>query len=159
MLSDQLPPTHFVVIKDSYQGKNAVNYPRHRTDVSISLSPACVRLQPDDPDMRHYRHPFWQYRMSLPSLAPQFSLYASYLWVDSLSVYHLYPVRPRHLSGTFHRQRPFLASSSMSKTASSSNFTDVFEKALEAYQKTTKQDITVHPLASQLQDATLPRQF
>ncbi|KAH9002425.1 hypothetical protein EDB86DRAFT_307172 [Lactarius hatsudake] len=50
----------------------------------------------------------------------------------------------------------FLASNSMSKTASSSNFKVVFEKALEAYQKTTKQDITVHPLASQLQACDSP---
>ncbi|KAF8270933.1 hypothetical protein EI94DRAFT_1784474 [Lactarius quietus] len=52
------------------------------------------------------------------------------------------------------------ASSSMSKipltTASSSNFKAIFDKALKAYQKTTKQDLTVHPLASQLQGCDSP---
>ena len=38
-------------------------------------------------------------------------------------------------------------------TASSSN---ILEKALKAYQKTTKQDLTVHPLASQLQGCDSP---
>ncbi|KAI9447685.1 hypothetical protein H4582DRAFT_2123996 [Lactarius indigo] len=45
------------------------------------------------------------------------------------------------------------ASSSM---PTSSNFTIVFEKALKAYQKTTKQDLTVHPLTGQLQACDSP---
>src|ERR1700761_676497 len=53
------------------------------------------------------------------------------------------------------------ASSSMSNalptTASSSNFSIVFEKALKAYQKRTKQNLTVHPLASQLQGCNSPK--
>ncbi len=52
------------------------------------------------------------------------------------------------------------ASSSISKTppttASSSNFRVIFEKALKAYEKTTKQDLTVHPLTSQLQACNSP---
>jgi len=51
-------------------------------------------------------------------------------------------------------------SSSMSKnpatTASSSNFTIIFEKALNAYQTKTKQDLITHPLASQLQACDSP---
>ncbi|KAH9042847.1 hypothetical protein EDB84DRAFT_898724 [Lactarius hengduanensis] len=46
-----------------------------------------------------------------------------------------------------------LASSSM---PTSSNFKDIFEKALEAYQKKTKQDLAVHPLTSQLQACDSP---
>jgi hypothetical protein len=53
-----------------------------------------------------------------------------------------------------------LDSSSMSKTppttASSSKFKGIFEKALKAYQQTTKQDLTIHPLASQLQECNSP---
>ncbi|KAI9467308.1 hypothetical protein BJY52DRAFT_1413429 [Lactarius psammicola] len=45
------------------------------------------------------------------------------------------------------------ASSSMSASA---NFKVIFEKALKAYQKTTKQDLTAHPLASQLQACDSP---
>ncbi|SRR6266702_1976114 len=45
------------------------------------------------------------------------------------------------------------ASSSMS---TSSNFNVIIEKALKAYQKTTKQDLTVHPLASQLRACDSP---
>ena len=48
----------------------------------------------------------------------------------------------------------FTTSSSMSKTlpttTSSSNFRVIFERALQAYQKTTKQELSAHPLASQL---------
>ncbi|KAH9071552.1 hypothetical protein EDB83DRAFT_256835 [Lactarius deliciosus] len=46
-----------------------------------------------------------------------------------------------------------LVSSSMS---TSSNFKVVFEKALKAYQKKTKQDLAVHPLTSQLQACDSP---
>jgi len=41
-------------------------------------------------------------------------------------------------------------------TASSSNFKVIFEKALEAYNRKTKQDIITHPLASQLQACNSP---
>lgn len=41
-------------------------------------------------------------------------------------------------------------------TASSSNFSVIFEKALKAYQKKTKQNLIVHPLASQLQGCNSP---
>ncbi len=40
--------------------------------------------------------------------------------------------------------------------STSSNFNVIFEKALKAYQKRTKQDLTVHPLASQLQSCDSP---
>ena len=49
--------------------------------------------------------------------------------------------------------------SSMSKTpqtTASSNFKHIFETALKAYQKRTKQDLTTHPLASQLQECDSP---
>jgi hypothetical protein len=36
-------------------------------------------------------------------------------------------------------------------TASTSNFSIIFEKALKEYKKKTKQDLTAHPLAAQLQ--------
>jgi hypothetical protein len=36
-------------------------------------------------------------------------------------------------------------------TASSSNFKVIFEKALKEYKKKTKQDLTTHPLAAQLE--------
>ena len=41
-------------------------------------------------------------------------------------------------------------------TASSSNFNDIFEKALRAYSKKTKQDLTAHPLATQLNACDSP---
>ena len=41
-------------------------------------------------------------------------------------------------------------------TASSPNFKVIFEKALKAYTKKTKQDLTVHPLATQLQACNSP---
>jgi hypothetical protein len=41
-------------------------------------------------------------------------------------------------------------------TASSSNFNFVFEKALKAYAKKTKQDLTTHPLATQLKACDSP---
>jgi hypothetical protein len=50
-------------------------------------------------------------------------------------------------------------SSSMSTpptTTSSSNFKVIFERALKAYQKTTKQDLSAHPLASQFQVCDSP---
>ena len=37
------------------------------------------------------------------------------------------------------------------KTTASSNFQDIFQAALESYQKQTKKDLLTHPLASQLQ--------
>jgi hypothetical protein len=43
-----------------------------------------------------------------------------------------------------------------SSTASSSNFKVIFEKALLAYQKTTRQDLTVDPLYSQLEACNSP---
>ncbi|KAH9002471.1 hypothetical protein EDB86DRAFT_3241984, partial [Lactarius hatsudake] len=46
-----------------------------------------------------------------------------------------------------------LASSSM---PTSSNFKDIFEKALKAYQKKTKQDLVAHPLTNQLQACDSP---
>ena len=42
----------------------------------------------------------------------------------------------------------------MSQTTASSNFN--FEKALKAYQKRTEQDLTIHPLATQLQECDSP---
>ena len=52
------------------------------------------------------------------------------------------------------------ASSSMVKTpataASASNFNAIFEKALKAYTKKTKQDLTANPLATQLQECNSP---
>ena len=52
------------------------------------------------------------------------------------------------------------ASSSLPKTpvatASSSNFTRIFEKALQAYKKKTRQDLTATPLAIQLQECDSP---
>jgi hypothetical protein len=41
-------------------------------------------------------------------------------------------------------------------TASPSNFEVIFEKALKAYKKTTKQDRTVHPIFTQLQACNSP---
>ena len=41
-------------------------------------------------------------------------------------------------------------------TASSSNFNAIFEKALKAYTKKTKQDLTTNPLATQLQECNSP---
>ena len=55
------------------------------------------------------------------------------------------------------------ASSSMFKasvtTASSSNFNTIFDKALKAYTKKTKQDLTAHPLATQLKACDSPAAF
>ena len=52
-------------------------------------------------------------------------------------------------------QSPAPSPSSTSKTpatkASFSSFNVIFEKALKAYEKKTKQDLTAHPLATQLQ--------
>ncbi|KAH8991419.1 hypothetical protein EDB86DRAFT_1601869 [Lactarius hatsudake] len=52
------------------------------------------------------------------------------------------------------------ASGSMPKnsttTAPASNFKVIFEKALEAYERKTKQDLINHPLASQLQACDSP---
>jgi hypothetical protein len=41
-------------------------------------------------------------------------------------------------------------------TASSSNFNAIFEKALNAYTKKTKQDLIAHPLATQLKECDSP---
>ena len=41
-------------------------------------------------------------------------------------------------------------------TATASNFKVVFEKALKEYKKKTKQDLTAHPLAAQLQKCDSP---
>jgi hypothetical protein len=51
------------------------------------------------------------------------------------------------------------ASSSLQPTASTvstSNFKVIFENALKAYKKKTKQDLTAHPLATQLQGCDSP---
>ena len=40
--------------------------------------------------------------------------------------------------------------------ASASNFNAIFEKALKAYTKKTKQDLTANPLATQLQECNSP---
>ena len=52
------------------------------------------------------------------------------------------------------------ASNSMVKTpataVSASNFNAIFEKALKAYTKKTKQDLTANPLATQLQECNSP---
>ncbi|KAF8262339.1 hypothetical protein EI94DRAFT_1704846 [Lactarius quietus] len=44
-------------------------------------------------------------------------------------------------------------------TASSSHFESIFNKALKQYKNKTKQKITAHPLAEQLENATLRRRF
>ena len=48
------------------------------------------------------------------------------------------------------------SSASSSKDSASSNFNVIFEKALKAYKIKTKQDLTTHPLASQLQACDSP---
>jgi hypothetical protein len=52
------------------------------------------------------------------------------------------------------------ASSSLPRTPvateTSSNFKVIFEQALKAYTKKTKQDLTAHPLATQLQECDSP---
>ncbi|KAH9169628.1 hypothetical protein EDB89DRAFT_1908398 [Lactarius sanguifluus] len=48
------------------------------------------------------------------------------------------------------------SSSKTPETTSSSNFEVIFEKALKAYNKNTKQDLAAHPLAAQLQTCDSP---
>jgi hypothetical protein len=63
-----------------------------------------------------------------------------------------HPIVPPNMS-----QSPdSISMSTPPKTASPSNFKVIFEKALEAYQKMTKQDLIAHPLASQLQACDCP---
>ena len=51
---------------------------------------------------------------------------------------------------------PSSSSKPSTQTASSSNFKLIFEKALKEYKKKTRQDLTAHPLASQLQKCESP---
>jgi hypothetical protein len=51
---------------------------------------------------------------------------------------------------------PGSSSNPATQTASSSNFQVVFEQALKLYKKNTKQDLTAHPLATQLQPCDSP---
>ncbi|KAI9442864.1 hypothetical protein BJY52DRAFT_1420907 [Lactarius psammicola] len=51
---------------------------------------------------------------------------------------------------------PSSSSRTPATTASSSNFNVIFEKALKEYRKKTKQDLTAHPLAIQLQACDSP---
>ena len=51
---------------------------------------------------------------------------------------------------------PGSSSNHHTQTASSSNFKLIFEKALKAYKKKTRQDLTAHPLAAQLQKCDSP---
>src|SRR6266702_457355 len=101
--------------------------------------------------------------------------------VGSLGGYHLHPARPRHLlrlstggavrmltnalppsrPQRYHHlpnmsQSPTSSSKNPATTASSSNFKVIFEKALNVYKIKTKQDLTTHPLASQLQACDSP---
>ncbi|KAI9438464.1 hypothetical protein BJY52DRAFT_547531 [Lactarius psammicola] len=51
---------------------------------------------------------------------------------------------------------PSSSSRTPARTASSSNFNAIFEKALKEYRKKTKQDLTTHPLTTQLQACDSP---
>jgi hypothetical protein len=53
-------------------------------------------------------------------------------------------------------QPPASSSQNPATTVSSSNFNVIFEKALKAYKIKTKQDLTTHPLASQLKACDSP---
>ncbi|KAF8267785.1 hypothetical protein EI94DRAFT_1801193 [Lactarius quietus] len=53
-------------------------------------------------------------------------------------------------------QSPPSSFKSPATTASSTNFNVIFEKALKAYKAKTKQDLTTHPLASQLRACNSP---
>jgi hypothetical protein len=64
-----------------------------------------------------------------------------------------------HVVANFMSQPPPPTSSSSktpTTTASSSDFKGIFEKALKAYNKKTKQDLTAHPLSTQLQGCDSP---
>ncbi|KAH9011718.1 hypothetical protein EDB83DRAFT_353024 [Lactarius deliciosus] len=64
---------------------------------------------------------------------------------------------PRHHgSPTMSRSSAPSSSSKTPETTSSSNFEVIFEKALKAYNKNTKQDLTAHPLAARLQTCDSP---
>ena len=53
-------------------------------------------------------------------------------------------------------QSPASSPQTPATMASSSNFNLIFEKAVKAYKIKTKQDLTTHPLASQLQACNSP---
>ena len=106
----------------------------------------------------HHMHPPLALALNpAPSYCIRASTALCDLWVQRASHSHhrlssaLFPEIP---------QREPTSSSSMFKplptTRSSSNFRVIFERALKTYQKTTKQDLSAHPLASQLQGCDSP---
>ena len=67
------------------------------------------------------------------------------------------PLRPlpRHSRTYYHPALTHMSNTHLTAT-SSSNFQLIFSYALETYQKQTKKDLLVHPLAAQLQSCDSP---
>ena len=72
-------------------------------------------------------------------------------YTSSHSSIRLYPITPQLVIIT-----PMSSAHSQTATSSSSNFQQIFNNALKAYEKRTKNDLLAHPLAAQLQACDSP---